>query len=182
MIYQTRNRKLHFIGKSPESSALFRKRWSGKITSKRWHRSTTSALKTSAGWWNLCRPDRACTACDPPQIRCSEKNTAAEGVKNSQKLLLTWLVEQPQLYRQFQNIFLRRILRKAYMKRWRTGCLRSWSRAISIRLPLSACLRRKRISARRLLCSIRSWSVWKPPAEQEKALHDIVSCGQAKQL
>ncbi len=30
MIYQTRNRKLHFIGKSPESSALFRKRWSGK--------------------------------------------------------------------------------------------------------------------------------------------------------
>ena len=56
MIYQTRNRKLHFIGKSPESSALFRKRWSGKITSKRWHRSTTSALKTSAGWWEPMPP------------------------------------------------------------------------------------------------------------------------------
>ena len=56
MIYQTRNRKLHFIGKSPESSALFRKRWSGKITSKRWRRSTTSALKTSAGWWEPMPP------------------------------------------------------------------------------------------------------------------------------
>ena len=54
--YQTRNRKLHFIGKSPESSALFRKRWSGKITLKRWRRSTTSALKTSAGWWEPMPP------------------------------------------------------------------------------------------------------------------------------
>ncbi len=60
------------------------------------------------------------------------------------------------------------------MKRWRTGCLRSWSRATSIRLPLSACLRRKRISARQLLCSIRSWSVWKAPQNRKKALHDIV--------
>ena len=56
MIYQTRNRKLHFTGKLPEGSALFRKRWSGKITSKRWRRSTTSALKTSAGWWEPMPP------------------------------------------------------------------------------------------------------------------------------
>lgn len=34
----------------------FRKRWSGKITSKRWRRSTTSALKTSAGWWEPMPP------------------------------------------------------------------------------------------------------------------------------
>lgn len=32
-----------------------------------------------------------------------KKNTAAEGIKNSQKLLLTWLVEQPQLYRQISK-------------------------------------------------------------------------------
>lgn len=48
--------KTAFHRKSPESSALFRKRWSGKITSKRWRRSTTSALKTSAGWWEPMPP------------------------------------------------------------------------------------------------------------------------------
>ena len=32
-----------------------------------------------------------------------QKKTAAEGIKNSQKLLLTWLVEQPQLYRQISK-------------------------------------------------------------------------------
>ena len=35
-----------------------------------------------------------------PKSGVQKKNTAAEGIKNSQKLLLTWLVEQPQLYRQ----------------------------------------------------------------------------------
>ena len=96
-----------------------------------------------------------------PKSGVQKKNTAAEGIKNSQKLLLTWLVEQPQL-------FLRRILRKAYMKKWRTGCLRSWRRATSIRLPLSACLKRKRIRGRQLLCSIRSWSVWKAPQNRKR--------------
>ncbi len=34
-----------------------------------------------------------------PKSGVQKKNPAAEGIKNSQKLLLTWLVEQPQLYR-----------------------------------------------------------------------------------
>ena len=38
-----------------------------------------------------------------PKSGVQKKNTAAEGVKNSQKLLLTWLVEQPQLYRQISK-------------------------------------------------------------------------------
>lgn len=38
-----------------------------------------------------------------PKSGVQKKNTAAEGVKNSQKLLMTWLVEQPQLYRQISK-------------------------------------------------------------------------------
>ena len=38
-----------------------------------------------------------------PKSGVQKKNTAAECVKNSQKLLLTWLVEQPQLYRQISK-------------------------------------------------------------------------------
>lgn len=38
-----------------------------------------------------------------PKSGVQKKNTAAEGIKNSQKLLLTWLVEQPQLYRQISK-------------------------------------------------------------------------------
>ena len=38
-----------------------------------------------------------------PKSSVQKKNTAAEGIKNSQKLLLTWLVEQPQLYRQISK-------------------------------------------------------------------------------
>ena len=38
-----------------------------------------------------------------PKSGLHKKNTAAEGIKNSQKLLLTWLVEQPQLYRQISK-------------------------------------------------------------------------------
>ena len=38
-----------------------------------------------------------------PKSGVKKKNTAAEGIKNSQKLLLTWLVEQPQLYRQISK-------------------------------------------------------------------------------
>ena len=38
-----------------------------------------------------------------PKFGVQKKNTAAEGIKNSQKLLLTWLVEQPQLYRQISK-------------------------------------------------------------------------------
>ena len=38
-----------------------------------------------------------------PKSGVQTKNTAAEGIKNSQKLLLTWLVEQPQLYRQISK-------------------------------------------------------------------------------
>ena len=38
-----------------------------------------------------------------PKSGVQKKNTAAVGVKNSQKLLLTWLVEQPQLYRQISK-------------------------------------------------------------------------------
>ena len=38
-----------------------------------------------------------------PKSGVQKKNTAVEGVKNSQKLLLTWLVEQPQLYRQISK-------------------------------------------------------------------------------
>lgn len=38
-----------------------------------------------------------------PKSGVQKKNTAAEGIKNSQKLLLTWLVEQPLLYRQISK-------------------------------------------------------------------------------
>lgn len=38
-----------------------------------------------------------------PKSGVQKKNTTAEGIKNSQKLLLTWLVEQPQLYRQISK-------------------------------------------------------------------------------
>lgn len=38
-----------------------------------------------------------------PKSGVQKKNTAAEAIKNSQKLLLTWLVEQPQLYRQISK-------------------------------------------------------------------------------
>ena len=38
-----------------------------------------------------------------PKSGVQKKNTAAEGIKNSQKLLLPWLVEQPQLYRQISK-------------------------------------------------------------------------------
>lgn len=38
-----------------------------------------------------------------PKSGVQKKNTAAEGIKNSQKLLLTWLVEQPKLYRQISK-------------------------------------------------------------------------------
>ena len=38
-----------------------------------------------------------------PKSGVQKKNTAAEGIKNSQKLLLTWRVEQPQLYRQISK-------------------------------------------------------------------------------
>ena len=38
-----------------------------------------------------------------PKSGVQKKNTAAGGIKNSQKLLLTWLVEQPQLYRQISK-------------------------------------------------------------------------------
>ena len=38
-----------------------------------------------------------------PKSGVQKKNTAAEGIKNSQKLLLAWLVEQPQLYRQISK-------------------------------------------------------------------------------
>ena len=38
-----------------------------------------------------------------PKSGVQKKNPAAEGIKNSQKLLLTWLVEQPQLYRQISK-------------------------------------------------------------------------------
>ena len=38
-----------------------------------------------------------------PKSGVQKKNTAAEGIKNSQKLLLTWLVEKPQLYRQISK-------------------------------------------------------------------------------
>ena len=38
-----------------------------------------------------------------PKSGVQKKNTGAEGIKNSQKLLLTWLVEQPQLYRQISK-------------------------------------------------------------------------------
>ena len=38
-----------------------------------------------------------------PKSGVQKKNTAAEGIKNSQKLLLTWLVEQTQLYRQISK-------------------------------------------------------------------------------
>ena len=38
-----------------------------------------------------------------PKSGVQKKNTAAEGIKNSQKLLLTWLVEQPQLYHQISK-------------------------------------------------------------------------------
>ena len=38
-----------------------------------------------------------------PKSGVQKKNTAPEGIKNSQKLLLTWLVEQPQLYRQISK-------------------------------------------------------------------------------
>ena len=38
-----------------------------------------------------------------PKSGVQKKNTAAEGIKNSQKLLLTWLVEQLQLYRQISK-------------------------------------------------------------------------------
>ena len=38
-----------------------------------------------------------------PKSGVQKKNTAAEGIKNSQKLLLTWLVEQPQLYCQISK-------------------------------------------------------------------------------
>ena len=38
-----------------------------------------------------------------PKSGVQKKYTAAEGIKNSQKLLLTWLVEQPQLYRQISK-------------------------------------------------------------------------------
>ena len=38
-----------------------------------------------------------------PKSGIQKKNTAAEGIKNSQKLLLTWLGEQPQLYRQISK-------------------------------------------------------------------------------
>ena len=55
----------------------------------------------------LVGTNAAQTALAQPVIRpksgVQKKNTAAEGIKNSQKLLLTWLVEQPQLYRQISK-------------------------------------------------------------------------------
>ncbi len=38
-----------------------------------------------------------------PRTGVQKKNTAEEGVKNSQKLLLTWLVEQPKLFSQIKK-------------------------------------------------------------------------------
>ena len=38
-----------------------------------------------------------------PKSGVQKKNTASDGIKNSQKLLLIWLVEQPQLYRQISK-------------------------------------------------------------------------------
>ena len=68
------------------------------------------AQKYHIGFENLRRlvgPYAAQTGLAQPVIRpksgVQKKNTAAEGIKNSQKLLLTWLVEQPQLYRQISK-------------------------------------------------------------------------------
>lgn len=68
------------------------------------------AQKYHIGFENLRRLVRtyaAQTGLAQPVIRpksgVQKKNTAAEGIKNSQKLLLTWLVEQPQLYRQISK-------------------------------------------------------------------------------
>lgn len=68
------------------------------------------AQKYHIGFENLCRlvgTYAAQTGLAQPVIRpksgVQKKNTAAEGIKNSQKLLLTWLVEQPQLYRQISK-------------------------------------------------------------------------------
>ena len=68
------------------------------------------AQKYHIGFENLRRlvgTYAAQTGLAQPVIRhksgVQKKNTAAEGIKNSQKLLLTWLVEQPQLYRQISK-------------------------------------------------------------------------------
>ena len=68
------------------------------------------AQKYHIGFENLRRLEgtyAAQTGLAQPVIRpksgVQKKNTAAEGIKNSQKLLLTWLVEQPQLYRQISK-------------------------------------------------------------------------------
>lgn len=52
---------------------------------------------TYAAQTGLARP------LERPKSGVQKKNTAEEGVKNSQKLLLTWLVEQPQLFAQIKK-------------------------------------------------------------------------------
>lgn len=52
---------------------------------------------TYAAQTGLARP------LERPKSGVQKKNTAEEGIKNSQKLLLTWLVEQPQLFAQIKK-------------------------------------------------------------------------------
>ena len=84
MIYQTRNRKLHFIGKSPESFCTF----SEEVERENYIEAV--AQKYHIGFENLRRlvgTYAAQTGLAQPVIRpksgVQKKNTAAEGIKNS---------------------------------------------------------------------------------------------------
>ena len=101
--------------KDPESKTCFFKAVAQKIAGfelevERENYIEAVAQKYHIGFENLRRlvgTYAAQTGLAQPVIRpksgVQKKNTAAEGVKNSQKLLLTWLVEQPQLYRQISK-------------------------------------------------------------------------------
>lgn len=91
-----------------------------------------------------------------PKQPVQQKNTPKEQQENVQKLLLTWLVEEPHLYKKIKNILRRFLLQMNCTGRLHRNCSRSWKRENRIRRRSSAGFHRKKSSARRHLCLIQS--------------------------
>ena len=113
--FELRQLQKNYDLSDPEQKTAFHREIARKLCtfSDEVERETDSAAvaqKYHIGFENLRRlvgTYAAQTGLAQPVIRpksgVQKKNTAAEGIKNSQKLLLTWLVEQPQLYRQISK-------------------------------------------------------------------------------
>ena len=96
-----------------------------------------------------------------PKSGVQQKNHPEENAKKSQKLLITWITDEPSIYQKIKKYISPGILRRNYTGRWRKSCLRDWKRETFSRRESSAPLRMRRNSGRRQSFSRQICRCWK---------------------